>query len=572
MNKNPPSDNDPRTKRTQPITAELAPTESSARPENLNALPVGITIREFEIIGLIGQGGFGIVYLAYDHSLRRQVALKEYMPTSLAERGNGTAVVVKSQRHRETFLVGLRSFVTEAQLLAKFDHPSLVKVYCFWEGNGTAYMAMPFYHGITLEERLELMGSPPDEAWLKELLVQLLEALGIIHDSQCLHRDIAPDNILTLAEGRPLLLDFGAARQVIGDRTQALTVILKPGYAPIEQYANDPGMKQGPWTDIYALGAVVYYAIMGQAPIPSVSRVISDSLIPLSKAAAGRYSADFLKAIDLAMAVKPKDRPQNVEELGVLLGFTRQHKDKHRWPELAHTGSGLADSKKRSVVGYVALFVSVAVVGIGIFVMRNESVVAPGVPGVTADTTSELPRATPPMEDKKFDPVKALDDIFEGRDRNYAVTVSTKKAQARIGKDALQFSIHSANNGYVYVLMVGTDRSDFSMLFPNNSDRRNRIKAGEQIDLPPRGAQWTMDALGPPGTNHFIAIVSQQDFSAARKVIDPIAEALALYRAYTGSAPLSAGTVKCSFDTTPSCPAYGAAVFSIEEIEERKIR
>ena len=168
------------------------------------------------------------------------------MPSSLAPRVGGDAGAVRSERHRETFEAGLKSFINEARLLAQFDHPSLVKVYRFWEANGTAYMVMPFYEGVTLKEQLKAMGAPPDEAWLRELLEPLTEALEVIHAEQCFHRDIAPDNVMLLkGSDRPLLLDFGAARRVIGDMTQALTVILKPGYAPVEQYAEVPGMKQG---------------------------------------------------------------------------------------------------------------------------------------------------------------------------------------------------------------------------------------------------------------------------------------------------------------------------------------
>ena len=123
------------------------------------------------------------------------------------------------------------------------------------------------------------------------LLAPLTEALAVIHGERCFHRDIAPDNIILLHNsGKPLLLDFGAARRVIGDMTQALTVILKPGYAPVEQYAEIPGMKQGPWTDVYALAAVVYFAIMGRTPPPSVGRLLNDTYVPLVEAAAGRYS------------------------------------------------------------------------------------------------------------------------------------------------------------------------------------------------------------------------------------------------------------------------------------------
>ena len=185
------------------------------------------------------------------------MAVKEYMPSALAARSGGRPVQVKSARHRETFEAGLKSFVNEAKLLAQFDHPSLVKVYRFWEANGTAYMAMPFYEGVTLSDRLRAIDAPPDEAWLMRLLAPLTEALAVIHAETLLPpRHRARQRHPAQRHGKPLLLDFGAARRVIGDMTQALTVILKPGYAPVEQYAEAPGMKQGPWTDVYALAAV----------------------------------------------------------------------------------------------------------------------------------------------------------------------------------------------------------------------------------------------------------------------------------------------------------------------------
>ncbi len=292
------------------------------QPAGDNALPIGTVLVEFEITGLIGEGGFGIVYLAYDHSLQRKVALKEYMPSGLASRKSGMTVA-KSQQHLETFQAGLRSFINEARLLAQFDHPSLVKVHRFWEANGTAYMVMPFYDGITLKDTLRQRGIPPDEIWLRQLLKHLLDALEVIHQENCFHRDIAPDNILILKDGRPLLLDFGAARRVISDMTQNLTVILKPGYAPIEQYAEMNSMKQGAWTDIYALAAVMYFAVTGKAPIPAVARIISDSLEPLAGLEHGRerYTPEFLHAIDKALAVKPEARPQSVAEFRGLLGL-----------------------------------------------------------------------------------------------------------------------------------------------------------------------------------------------------------------------------------------------------------
>ena len=288
-----------------------------------NALPVGTRLHEFEIVALVGVGGFGIVYLARDCVLERKVALKEYLPSALASRGPGVTVAPTSSRDSETFHIGLRSFINEGRMLAQFDHPALVKVYRFWEANGTAYMVMPYYEGITLKEELRRAGAPPDEMRLKQLLTQLLDALEVLHRANALHRDIAPDNILILPDGNPLLLDFGAARRVITDRTQELTAILKPGYAPIEQYAESPALKQGPWTDLYALAAVVYFAITGERPAPAVARSITDPVVPLEQAASGRYSPRFLRALDQALAVKPDDRPQNVAQFRSALELDR---------------------------------------------------------------------------------------------------------------------------------------------------------------------------------------------------------------------------------------------------------
>jgi serine/threonine protein kinase len=294
--------------------ADVPPTASTS--QHTHTLPTGTRLGEFELTQTLGEGGFGIVYLAWDHSLDRKVALKEYMPSAIALRVGSTQIRARSDRHQETFEAGMKSFINEAKLLAQFDHPALVKVYRFWEANGTAYMVMPFYEGVTVRDAVRGLAQPPDEAWILALLDPLFHALSMLHASQCFHRDIAPDNIMLLGEkGRPLLLDFGAARRVIGDMTQALTAILKPGYAPVEQYAEVPGLKQGPWTDVYALAAVVHWIITGKTPPASVGRMFGDSYVPLAERVAGRYSPHFLEAIDRALAVLPDKRTQTIEAL-----------------------------------------------------------------------------------------------------------------------------------------------------------------------------------------------------------------------------------------------------------------
>ncbi|WP_399697581.1 serine/threonine protein kinase, partial [Xenophilus sp.] len=287
-------------------------------------LPAGSRLAEFEITHLIGQGGFGAVYEAWDHTLERTVAIKEYLPTSLSTRQNDGTVSPLSDKHRETFDLGMRSFINEARLLAQFDHPSLLKVYRFWQERGTTYMVMPLYRGQTLRQALASMPAGVDEGWLMRVMDGVTQALAVMHNANCYHRDIAPDNIMLLeGSGRPVVLDFGAARRVISDKTQAITVILKPGYAPVEQYAEMPDMKQGPWTDVYALAAVMHVAVSGRAPPPSVARVISDSYVPLAgnELLRQRYSLKLLEAVDQGLAVRPEHRFQSMGELRAALGL-----------------------------------------------------------------------------------------------------------------------------------------------------------------------------------------------------------------------------------------------------------
>ena len=289
---------------------------------NPSALPPGTRLGEFELLSLLGVGGFGIVYLAFDHALEREVALKEYMPASLAGRTETLHVSLRSQSDAETFALGLKSFVNEAKMLARFDHPSLLKVHRFWEANGTAYMAMPVMRGRTLKQVRADMARPPDEAWLRALLTPLLGAIETLHAEGVYHRDIAPDNVQIGDNGLPVLLDFGAARRVLGDKSQTLTAILKPAYAPIEQYAEAGSVKQGPWTDIYALGATLHYLLLNRPPAPATARAVHDEASLLSTAACAGCSESFLRTVDWMLAPRPKDRPQSVAALReVLDGF-----------------------------------------------------------------------------------------------------------------------------------------------------------------------------------------------------------------------------------------------------------
>ena len=278
-----------------------------------DALAEGTQPFEYEITGLIAEGEFGIVYLAFDPASRERLAIREYLPVALAARSVASAAVtIKSERHVDLYHSGLRSFINEARTLARFDHPAVVKVVRWWEGNGTAYMAMPYYEGPTLAQWRVDLGHAPDESQLLDLLHPLLDGLAAMHAVRCLHRDIAPEKIIVTRNG-PVLLDLGAARRVIGNVAQTPNAARQRGFAPIEQYGEAPSMKQGPWTDLYALAGVAYAAIAGERPMAAVERLMDDRLLPISELAQGRYSAPFLAAIDRALALRPQDRTQTAE-------------------------------------------------------------------------------------------------------------------------------------------------------------------------------------------------------------------------------------------------------------------
>ena len=291
--------------------------------DHLHALPVGHQLNEYRIEGVIGSGGFGITYKALDIQLDKAVAIKEYLPSDFAVRTDATTVQPKSTADQDDYQWGLTRFLDEARTLARFEHPHLNHVHRFFEGNGTAYLVLDYVEGETLSDWFKREGRL-ESTRLQQLIIELLSGLDEVHSAGYVHRDIKPSNIMVRANGSSVLLDFGAARQVLGQRSKSLTSILTHGYAPIEQY--DPkGDDIGPWTDLYALGMVAYRCVSGISETELIDAITrarlerkgkqDQDMKPAVEVGKGHYPSSLLKAIDWAIKVEEEDRPQNVSAI-----------------------------------------------------------------------------------------------------------------------------------------------------------------------------------------------------------------------------------------------------------------
>jgi hypothetical protein len=284
---------------------------------NSGALPAGHVLNEYRVESLLGAGGFGLTYLATDINLSVKVALKEYLPADCAARAADHTLGPRTPADSDSFNWGLRRFLDEARTLASFRHPNIVRVMRFFEANHTGYMVMEFVEGEPLSTWMSTR-RPLPQANMLGIAGPLLEGLEVIHKANYLHRDIKPPNVFMRADGSPVLLDFGSARELKAGGE--MTTMVSPGFAPFEQYHSQG--RQGPWSDIYALGGVMYWMVTGTKPVEAAARIRNDVMPSAAQTGnAAVYSADFLKAIDWALKSHEDERPKSAAEFRQALGI-----------------------------------------------------------------------------------------------------------------------------------------------------------------------------------------------------------------------------------------------------------
>ena len=293
------------------------------REGSTEALPIGYSLHWYDLQEVIGRGGYGITYLANDRNLQRKVAIKEYLPLDFACRDATDTVHPITKNHKELFDWGLQRFLVEARTLAKFNHPAIIRVVSVFEHNKTAYMVMEYEEGDDMAIAY-MEKAPFSEQQILDFFIPVIEGLALVHDAGFIHRDIKPSNIYVRNDGSTVLLDFGSARQTIGSRTRALTSLVTAGYAPFEQY-NESEDAQGAWTDIYGLGATLYFCMTGAKPADAMERGSAllkakrDIYQPLSHMSDLPYSDALKLAVDHALMFHSEERPQNAREWADML-------------------------------------------------------------------------------------------------------------------------------------------------------------------------------------------------------------------------------------------------------------
>jgi serine/threonine protein kinase len=540
----------------------------------VNGLPPGSVVGGFQILQVLGQGGFGIVYVAFDPGLHRKVAIKEYFPQQFARR-EGLAVSPSHPGATEMFESGLQRFVREARLLSLINEragtrASLVIVHAVLPANGTAYMVMKLYEGVPLNQFLLQSPATVTEPWLVGTLLQLLDALEALHSlpgEHLVHRDVAPDNIIIQPDGIPVLLDFGATRRISDEPTR---MIVKSGYSPIEQYSD--ALDSGPWTDLYALCGVAYYMACGQSPTPALDRYAGKTLVPAVQSGAGRYSADLLSVIDHGLELLPDKRFQSAGEMRAALirsaskagTGTSMHMpppgshavtqnvtfpaDPAQAPTMARAFSSASDTPPRATTSpmnepkvrghrssrprllLIGLFALVATAG-AIYTFTRAPIPPAIVPMVDAKPTAEvLPQAKhlPGLgcTADSADWACVVHGLSQLGDRADGISLRITPERQKLGQ-RVALTLESPRDGHVRIFSVN-DAPDARLeaFFPNAHDDDDRIRAGVPLNLP-RLDRWDIVAQPPIGRGWMIA-VRVSDRASADAVGAQVSQSLAL--------------------------------------------
>ena len=275
-------------------------------------LPEGARLQNYRIQRVLAIGGFSFVYLAHDDQ-DAPVAIKEYLPATLALRVNGAAQPQAEGEDLARFRAGMKCFFEEAAAIAHLEHPNVVRVLDFFRANETVYLVMRYERGRSLHDHIKNRRGPVEEIWLRNTFAQLLDGLREVHARKLLHLDIKPANVYLRNDGAPVLIDFGAARQVLSAEGMKLPPLYTPGFAAPEMHARRELL--GPWSDIYSIGATMYACLAAAAPQPADARLAKDLVVPARKAFAGKYATELLEIIDWCLELDHLRRPQSVRAL-----------------------------------------------------------------------------------------------------------------------------------------------------------------------------------------------------------------------------------------------------------------
>lgn len=471
--------------------------EEGADPDSPLFLPPRTILEDKYLIGrVLGQGGFGITYLAWDINLNVKLAIKEFFPQDLASRAAGhSQVSAYSGNKGSQYEYGLDKFLQEARTLAQFEgHPNIVSVRDFFKANGTAYFVMSYVEGMTLKQHLANSGGKLSFDKAKNIILPVTDALKEVHAVNILHRDISPDNIFINNKGQIILIDFGAARQAIGEKGRSLSIILKPGYAPEEQYRSK-GV-QGPWTDIYAVAATLYHLITGWPPPEALERLSDDPLVPPSQMGAD-LDETAERALIKALAVKADNRFQSIAEFqDALLGkkaaaelvdpVSIQMKPSERTEiDYAPPPEPVAQpGKKKAPITFVLLAAAVLLAGISLYGLwaggilggAEEPDVAPPVATDDLATVDEAPVAniegntSGNIVNSGLASVQGDWIFFRSNEGGSLYKAKLNSNNARIlSTDAAWFI--NVSGDYVYY----SNRDDSNRLYRINSDGSNRM-------------------------------------------------------------------------------------------------